>query len=235
MKTYAVIVAGGVGERMGRAEPKQFLPLAGEPIIARSIAVFESTGAIDAIVVVSGRESIERTQAIVREKNFRKVVAVVPGGSRRQLSVWEGLQAIEPPCDVVAIHDAVRPLVTPEIVTQSVLVARNFGGALVACPVTSTIKIISDDGFVRATPERRTLVAAQTPQTFSYSVLMRAYREAVAIDFRATDDSQVVERLGAPVVMVKGSEENLKITTPTDLVIAEAIFARRKLESGDGA
>jgi 2-C-methyl-D-erythritol 4-phosphate cytidylyltransferase len=229
MKTYAVVVAGGAGQRMGKPIPKQFLLLGGEPILARTLEVFENTAIIDSVIVVVPKNQIEFTKTeIVNKYSLKKVETVCAGGERRQNSVWAGLQAIKPPCDVVAIHDGVRPLITPEVITKSVLVTRNFGAALVAHPVRSTVKVISDDGFVPSTPERRTLVSAQTPQTFNYNLITEAYREAIRSDFRATDDSQIAEHAGARIVIVPGDAENLKITTETDLEMAELIFLRRR-------
>jgi 2-C-methyl-D-erythritol 4-phosphate cytidylyltransferase len=228
MKTYAVVVAGGMGQRMGKPVPKQFLPLGDRPILAVTLEVFEHTDVIDAVVVAVPPVHVERTRAEIVEKyGFKKVETVCAGGDRRQDSVWEGLKAIKPPCDVVAIHDGVRPLIRPELITKSVMVARHFGGALVAHPVRSTIKIISDDGFVVSTPERRTLVAAQTPQTFAYQMILDAYKEAIRMDFRATDDAQIAEHAGARVIIVQGDAENLKITTETDLELAEIILKKR--------
>jgi len=229
MKTYAVIVAGGIGRRMGANKPKQFLMLARRPILARTIEVFESTDAVDRIIIVAPRGYVEPVRKdIVKRFGFQKVKRVVMGGRRRQDSVWAGLQAIQEPCDVVAIHDGVRPLVTPDIIEKSILVARNFGAALVAVPVTSTIKTITGDGFVRRTPERRTLMAAQTPQSFNYNIIMNAYSDAVKHDFRGTDDSQLVEHMGARVVIVPGHQENIKITMETDLALAQMIISRRR-------
>jgi 2-C-methyl-D-erythritol 4-phosphate cytidylyltransferase len=229
MKTYAVIVAGGIGRRMGANEPKQFLMLARRPILARTIEVFERTDAVDRIIIVAPRGYVELVHKdIVKRFGFQKVKRVVMGGRRRQDSVWAGLQAIKEPCDVAAIHDGVRPLVTPDIIEKSILVARNFGAALVAVPVTSTIKTITGDGFVRRTPERRTLMAAQTPQSFNYNIIMNAYSDAVKHDFRGTDDSQLVEHMGGRVVIVPGHQENIKITTETDLALAQMIISRRR-------
>ncbi|MCB1152751.1 2-C-methyl-D-erythritol 4-phosphate cytidylyltransferase [bacterium] len=231
-KTYAVVVAGGSGTRMGADTPKQYLMLARRPILARTLEVFEKSAEIDAVIIVVPRGFVQKTRdEIVHRYNFPKVRYVVQGGRRRQNSVFNGLKAIRGACDVVAIHDGVRPLVTPDLIDKSVRVARNFGAAIVAYPVTSTIKIISHDGFVDSTPERRYLMAAQTPQTFQYPVLMKAYEQAMATDFRATDDSQLVERLGVKPIVVQGSRENIKITTTADLELAECIFRTRKAEA----
>lgn len=228
-KAYAVIVAGGVGRRMGRNVPKQYLLLAGRPILARTLEVFEKTPAIDGVVVVVPRGHVAATRAdIVKKYGFAKVRTVCQGGDRRQDSVLCGLRAIKEPCDVVAIHDGVRPFVTADQISRSVHVARHFGAALVAAPVTSTIKKIADDGFVIDTPERRKLMAAQTPQTFRYDLILAAFEEAAREDFRATDDSQLAERLGVMVVVVQGDADNIKITNPVDLELAEVIWRRRR-------
>jgi 2-C-methyl-D-erythritol 4-phosphate cytidylyltransferase len=235
MDTYAVVVAGGIGQRMGKTLPKQYIEVAGQPILARTLRVFEQTEAVTKVIVVVPSALVQGTKNdIVGRFGFTKVESVVAGGDRRQDSVWNGLQAIRPPCDVVAIHDGVRPFVSPQLITKSVMVARHFGAALVAHPVRSTIKVISEDGFVASTPERRMLVAAQTPQTFQYDLILRAFREAIRMDFRATDDCQVAENSGARVIVIPGTPENIKITTPLDLDLAEAIVRRMEQNHGDG-
>lgn len=232
-KTYAVIVAGGVGARMGAKIPKQYLKIGGRPILARTLDVFEQTEVIDAVVIVVPRGHVASTKnEIVRRYGFRKVKTVCVGGDRRQHSVRNGILAIKEPCDVVAVHDGVRPFVTPEIIARSVHVARHFGAALVAEPVNATIKVIADDGFVIQTPERRKLMAAQTPQTFQYNLIRMAFDNAEGIDFRPTDDCQMVERLGYPVVIVQGDRDNIKITNPIDLELAELIWKRRRAPKG---
>jgi len=149
------------------------------------------------------------------------------GGKNRQESVAKGLAAIEKlgllP-DVVVVHDGVRPFVDPKLIDKSVRIAANFGGALVAVPVTDTIKVITDDGFIRQTPDRRWLFSAQTPQAFQYHTLVDAHRKAEADGFVGTDDCQLVERVGGQIVIVEGDERNIKITTPHDLLVARALL-----------
>jgi 2-C-methyl-D-erythritol 4-phosphate cytidylyltransferase len=231
MRTVAVIVAAGRGRRMGAGAPKQFLPLARKPILAHTLAVFEAAEIVDEVLVVVPRDEVARCRTEVVEKyRFRKVRAVLPGGRKRQDSVLTGLRAIEPPCDVVCVHDGVRPFVRPDAIERSVRTAARLGASVVAVPVTDTIKIATDDGFVKATPDRCLLWAAATPQSFRYGMLLDAYERAERDGFLATDDAMVVERTGASVLLIEGTPDNIKITTPEDLALARAILKRRRAE-----
>jgi len=225
--TSAVIPASGLGRRLDSDTDKMFAPLAGQPLIAHTLAVFQNCPEIGEIVLVVREEQIGRAQDLVRERSLTKVNAVVAGGEVRQDSVRSGLAGVSPGCDIVAIHDGARPLVTREIVASSIDAARADGAAIAAVPVIDTIKSSLDGRFVSSTLDRERLYAIQTPQTFAREVIQSAYERAYADRYFGTDDAALVERLGLPVRIVQGSYENVKVTTPTDIATAEAIMRAR--------
>ena len=227
-KSFALIPAAGMGKRMGASINKQYLQLDGLPIVARTISVFEQSPLIEAIYLVIPAEEIPYCREhVVEACGFRKVVEIVAGGRERQNSVMNGLNAMRRDVsddDVVLIHDGVRPLITPQLLQESIEAARGWDGALVAVPAKDTIKAVRD-GLVVDTPPRETLWQAQTPQSFRFSVIYDAHRTAQQEGFMGTDDSSLVERRGGTVMVVRGDYRNIKITTPEDLVLAEAFLA----------
>lgn len=230
MKVIALIPAAGMGKRMGADINKQYLSLCGMPIVARTIAIFDQAPFVDDIYVITPAAEIPYCREHVVERySFAKVRAIVPGGKERQHSVLNGLRAVEDAADddVVLIHDGVRPFVTQHILERSVDVARQFDGALTAVPAKDTVKIVTN-GIVTATPPRETIWQAQTPQSFRYGVIRAAHEIAEAEDFLGTDDASLVERLGREVHIVPGDYCNIKITTPEDLVLAEAFLKSRE-------
>ena len=222
----AILAAAGRGARMG--QPKQLLELAGKPLAAWSLATLASVPAVTQIVVAcepDERSSFERLGARV---GGGKVQRVVSGGARRQDSVFAALRALSSPAELVLVHDGARPFVSTEVLESVIEQAREHGGAIAAVPVKDTIKQVSDSGTVHKTIPRAHLWAAQTPQAFSYELLFRAHENAEADGFMGTDDAELVERLGgATIAIVESSYENLKITTPEDLIVAERIAAGR--------
>lgn len=227
-RSFALIPAAGMGKRMGASINKQYLQLAGMPIVARTISLFENAPFIDGIFLVTPADEIPFCrEQVVEAHGFRKVLEIVPGGKERQNSVMNGLRALQGRAreqDVVLIHDGVRPLISPELLRQSIDVARDCDGALVAVPAKDTIKTVRD-GLVIATPDRDTLWQAQTPQAFRYGVIFAAHLAAEQEGFMGTDDASLVERRGGAVRIVRGDYRNIKITTPEDLVLAEAFLA----------
>ncbi|MSN27327.1 MAG: 2-C-methyl-D-erythritol 4-phosphate cytidylyltransferase [Geobacter sp.] len=227
-KSVALIPAAGMGKRMGASINKQYLLLDGLPIVARTISVFERSPLIDSIYLVVPEEEIPYCmEHVVKACGFRKIAAIVPGGKERQNSVMNGLKAIGKIAaddDVVVIHDGVRPLVTEEILKESIAVARVQDGALVAVPAKDTIKIVAN-GIVVDTPSRDTLWQAQTPQAFRFSVIHKAHLSAEADGFMGTDDASLIERSGGKICIVPGDYRNIKITTPEDLILAGAFLA----------
>ena len=225
-KVIALVPAAGMGRRMGAEINKQYLLLAGKPILAHTLQVFQDTPFIDDIYVVIPAAEIPYCQEHVVERHgLTKVRQIVPGGAERQHSVMNGLQALvgAGDDDVVLIHDGVRPFVPPRVLERAVEMARCHDGALVAVPVKDTVKVVVD-GIVRATPPREDLWLAQTPQAFRYPVIRAAHEIAAAERFLGTDDASLVERLGKDIHIVMGDYRNIKITTPEDLILAEAFL-----------
>jgi 2-C-methyl-D-erythritol 4-phosphate cytidylyltransferase len=228
LKSIALIPAAGMGKRMGASINKQYLKLNGMPIVARTISVFEHSPLIDAIYLVIPAEEIPYCRKHVIEVcGFGKIAAIVPGGRERQNSVMNGLNAMREHVsddDIVLIHDGVRPLVTEKVLRESIMTARLHDGALVAVPVKDTIKIVRD-GIVCDTPSRESLWQAQTPQTFRFGKIFNAHLSAESEGFFGTDDASLIERSGGEVHIIRGDYRNIKITTPEDLVLAEAFLA----------
>jgi 2-C-methyl-D-erythritol 4-phosphate cytidylyltransferase len=221
----AIIVAGGKGTRFGGHRPKQFLEINGTPIILHTLRQFEQAQEIDAVVIAVPAEEVNTFRAAVEESNLKKVSQVVAGGDTRAQSVKRGLAAIEI-AEIVAVHDAVRPLVTPEEIDQVMLAANNSGAAILVTPVSDTIKEVDHNRILRTAP-RAQLRRALTPQCFRFDILKRAYADLEEIEslrIEVTDDSFLVERLGITITTVEGSARNIKITTAEDLRIAEALM-----------
>lgn len=220
MRVGAVIVAAGSGTRMGR--PKQFLPLAGRPVCEWALKAFLDCPEVVKVALVTTPENIREHGARLASDR----VAVVEGGATRMGSVQNGFRALPPDLDAVAVHDGARPLVTPAVIRATVAEALRSGAAVAAVPAKDTLKRAGAGRVVLETPERSAFWQAQTPQTYRRAVLAEAL-ERFAGEAGATDESQLVERAGHPVTLVEASYENLKITTPEDLVTAQALLAAR--------
>jgi len=227
-KAFALIPAAGMGKRMGASINKQYLLLGGRPILAHTLAVFEESPLIAGICLVIPADEIPYCrEEVVEAGGFRKVLEIVPGGRERQNSVLNGLNALQRHAggdDVVLIHDGVRPFIPPALIAQSIAVARSGDGALVAVPAKDTIKCVRD-GIVIDTPDRETLWQAQTPQSFLFSLIREAHLSAVEAGFNGTDDASLIEWQKRTVRIVTGDYRNIKITTPEDLILAEAFLA----------
>lgn len=217
----AIIVAGGAGKRLRARVRKPFVPLRGRPMLCWTLAAFERTPSVGAVVLVAHRADLERARQLIRRRRFRKVIRVVPGGPSRMASVACGVRALPPGARWVAVHDAARPLVTPALIEATLRGARRAKAAIAAVPVVPTVKEAAD-GWVRRTLDRRRLWAVQTPQVFERRLLEQAHRRADG--FVATDDAALVEKMGRRIRIVMGSHRNIKVTTPEDLVIAEALL-----------
>lgn len=206
---------------------KPYLNLGDKPILAHTIGVFDRNPVIDTISVIVDDADLEFCQSSVIAPNaFQKVGDLVVGGPTRQASVFNGLQSLPTDVDCVVVHDGVRPFVTDEVIFACIEAADEWGAAVAAVPVKDTVKVASADGFIVDTPDRDTLWAVQTPQAFRASVLLDAHALAQREGVTATDDAMLVEQLGFKVKIVSGSDSNLKITTPDDLIIAEALKRR---------
>ena len=201
------------------------VPLAGVPVVLRSVRALAASDCIDSLVIVTRTECMETLRTLCAEVS--KPVTVVAGGASRPESVLAGLAALPEGTELAAIHDGARPLVTQAVIAEAVEAAERCGAAAPAVPVHDTIKQ-AENGLVRATPERKTLFAVQTPQVFDVKLLKTVLRAAMERGIALTDDCSAVEAAGKPVVLTQGCEENLKITTPVDLTLAEAILKRRK-------
>jgi 2-C-methyl-D-erythritol 4-phosphate cytidylyltransferase len=222
----AIIAAAGRGSRMAGTRPKQFLELAGTPIIFHTLRPFDLCDSIQEIVVVLPAEEVSGFRLLVDKAGFPKLSQVVPGGETRAESVVRGLESVHSSnVDIVAIHDGVRPFVTAGEISSTVAAARESGAAILVAPLIDTVKEISGNGIVR-TVDRARLRKALTPQCFRFDLLRRAYKSVDLRDSTLTDDSSVVERTGFQVTVVEGSSRNIKITTHEDLALAEAVLRR---------
>jgi 2-C-methyl-D-erythritol 4-phosphate cytidylyltransferase len=220
----AIIAAAGQGSRMGGARAKQFLKLAGTPVIFHTLRVFEACDAIQEIVVVVPAPETADFLDLAEKFGLRMLSRVVAGGDTRSESVFRGLQSVRAAsAEIVAIHDGVRPLVTAAEIAKTVAAAQQDGAAVLVAPVTDTIKQVAN-GVIAQTLNRADLRRALTPQCFRYELLCRAYEQPDAFAAEITDESLLVERLGAPITIVEGSSRNIKITSKEDLVIAEQML-----------
>ena len=233
VKTAAIVLAAGHGKRMHSKVAKQYLLLKGEPVVVHALRAFEKAG-MDEIILVTGADEVEFCKKdIVAQYNFSSVRQVVSGGKERYDSVWNGLKALMatgfPEDGIVLIHDGARPLVNGAIIARSVDGAREFSACVAAMPVKDTIKVADVDGFSASTPDRSTLWQIQTPQAFQFRLIYRAYEKMFMPGTdrsHITDDAMVVERMtDTKVKFVEGSYSNIKVTTPEDMVIAEALCA----------
>jgi len=227
-RVAALIPAAGEGRRMGGSTPKQFLQLGGREILAHTLAVFDACLAIDDMwVVVAAEQCTSCQRTIVERYGLQKVRGIIAGGKTRQESVWRGLQQVSEAVEVVMVHDGVRPFVTTLLIEQILEQARMYGAAIAGVPLQDTLKRVSTAGDVEVTVPREGIWRIQTPQAFRHALLQRAFHHAWQHDLHATDEAGLVEALGYPVRVVAGSESNVKITTPDDLVFGEILLRQR--------
>jgi 2-C-methyl-D-erythritol 4-phosphate cytidylyltransferase len=219
----AIIPAAGIGSRMQTDRAKQMIELGGVPVLVHTLRRFEECPAVDQVILALQPNLTQEVLALASRYNLTKIARIVAGGAERQDSVYRGLQVVSSAA-IVVIHDAVRPFVTPDEIRAVIERAAKTGAALMAVPAVDTIKQVKS-GRVHRTLDRKSLYHAQTPQAFRYSVIKEAYDRASREGFSATDDSQLVERMGHRVSIVEGSHINIKITRPFDLRLAEAIYS----------
>jgi 2-C-methyl-D-erythritol 4-phosphate cytidylyltransferase/2-C-methyl-D-erythritol 2,4-cyclodiphosphate synthase len=234
----AIIPAAGSGIRMGLSAPKQFLELAGVPILVHTLRIFQQIDAVGHIVVAAPPDSCSRVEGLVQDYHLTKVFRVIAGGEKRQDSVLAGLEALPAEVELVLVHDGVRPFVPVSVVENCLLKAEKNGAAMVAVPVKDTLKSVSSDKMIEKTIDRKGVWQAQTPQAATKALLKEAYARAAAKkDFVATDEAALLELLGHPVKVVEGSEKNIKITRPEDLVLAKGILMEsgKELKSSAGS
>ncbi len=213
-----MVVAAGRSLRM-RGLDKLFAPLGDRPLLAHTLAAFQSCPAVDRVVLVLAADNLARGQALAEREGLDKVFTVCPGGQHRRDSVWAGLEALGP-CAWVAVHDGARPFITPRLIEEGLEAAHETGAAICAVPAQDTVKRVDEQRRVLRTLDRRRLWLIQTPQVFRYDILRDAHQRSRR---PATDDAALVERLGRRVQVFSGSPHNLKVTTPEDLTLAEAL------------
>ena len=226
----AVVLAAGQGRRMGTDLPKQFLPLCGKPVLWYSLNCFQNSGLTDRIVLVTGKEWIGYCEEeIVQKYGLSKVKTITEGGENRYDSVYNGLKACAD-TEFVMIHDGARPFITDEILSRGLLGAEKTGACVIGMPSKDTVKIADQEGFIKETPQRSSVWIIQTPQVFRYSLIREAYRRIMESGtVNVTDDAMVVEQtLGTKIALAEGSYENLKVTTPDDLLKCRAIVEGTK-------
>jgi len=230
----AIVLAGGSGSRMNSSTAKQYMELCGIPVVTHALKTFQQSEAVDEIILVTRKEDLEYAETeLVRKYDLTKVTRIIPGGKERFDSVWQGIQATahfsadpEKEEDVILIHDGARPFVLERMIRDSIAAALNYGACTVAVPVKDTIKVVNKEGFGIDTPDRSTLYQVQTPQTFRREVIEEAHRHFHAEPRpRITDDTMLVEEyLKKNIYIVEGDYRNLKITTPEDMILAEALL-----------
>ena len=241
MKVVAIVLAAGVGKRMHSDVAKQFLPLQSRPLICYSLDVFNNSPHVDEIILVTGADAVEYCQKEIVEKyGYRKVSRIAVGGKERYHSVWKGLQmsfdSTEEKADYVLIHDGARPFVSEEIIERNLEALKTERACVTGMPSKDTVKIATEEGFVSGTPNRSLVWLIQTPQSFEFDIAYEAYRKLIESEeeilsqgIQVTDDAMVVEHFSKNrVKLVEGSYENIKITTPEDLPIAECFLERMK-------
>jgi 2-C-methyl-D-erythritol 4-phosphate cytidylyltransferase len=222
----AIITAAGKGTRMNSDINKQYIEIAGIPVLSRTIKAFQQCEDIDSIILVVNEEDINFCRhRIVEYYNFTKVKSLVSGGAERQNSVYKGLCEVSQDCKIVLIHDGARPFVTNDNIVDSINAVKTYGACGVGVRLKDTVKICDQNGFVVSTPDRNSLWSIQTPQVFAYHIIMDAHERAIQSNYIGTDDMVLVEKLGIPVKIIEGNYQNIKITTPEDLAIGESIIA----------
>lgn len=223
----AIIVAAGNGERMNSSLSKQFIHIFDRPIISYTIEMFQNCEMVCDIIIVTKEADILEMNSIVKAFDFTKVSKIVSGGDSRQQSVYKGLLEVDNDTSLVAVHDGARPFVLIDDIKGTLRKAKEFGAAATAVKLKDTIKETDGDQFVTNTPDRSKLWAIGTPQCFEYDLIMRAYENANMHNVNATDDCALAEKIGVKVKLVEGSYENIKITTPEDIIFAKAILESR--------
>jgi 2-C-methyl-D-erythritol 4-phosphate cytidylyltransferase len=227
MSVVAIIPAAGVGIRMGGETPKQFLSLEGVPVFVHTLRKFASSDIIDEIYVALRDEDMDRATKDIDREHFSKPVRLVQGGVTRQETVARALAELPSPAEIVVVHDAVRPFIELEMIQRVTDAARKEGAAILGIPSVDTIKQVERQTILGTIPRER-IVLAQTPQAFRISVLKEAFARAGADGFNGTDESSLVERMGQAVIVLMGSDRNIKITKPSDLPLARLYIAQER-------
>jgi 2-C-methyl-D-erythritol 4-phosphate cytidylyltransferase len=227
--TSAIIVAGGSSRRMGF--DKLLAMLDGKPVVAHSIASFHQCASVREIILVVREDRIAVFEQLVADQDFKKVKHVVAGGTQRHLSVWNGLQKVSSKADFVAIHDGARPLTTSSLIGKCLALAHEHGAACCASQIPDTVKRASDTQVITESVDRAGLWAMQTPQIFSFGLIMQAYAGLISNQEVVTDEVSAIQRLGKKIALLRNDDWNFKITFPQDLEMAEDVLARRRTKS----
>ena len=227
MRVAAIIAAAGMGLRMQSPISEPYLLLAGKPILAHTLEVFEGVKEVQEVTVVAHADDLEYCrEEVIAAHGFKKVLRLVPGGKERQDSVYHALKALqlEDDLDIILVHDGVRPFILPEQIRRVIKAARSHGGAILGLPAQDTLKRVNPQGKVVHTLDRKDIWQIQTPQGFQAELLQRAFVEAYSRNFYGTDEASLLEEMGHQVVVIPGDPWNLKITTQDDLQLAEALL-----------
>ena len=226
-KVGVIIPAAGIGKRMGGSVNKPFLEVAGKPIIVRTLEQFQNSPEVDIIIVASEYKNLEQVTMLVNRYHLQKVNSVIEGGNERQDSVWNGLQALsQHDVDLVIIHDAVRPFISLQLIKSVLHAALKDNAAIVAVRPKDTIKKSNITGYAEETLNRDQLWITQTPQVFQFLLIYNAFIKARSDNFLGTDDANLAERIGTKARIIEGTYDNIKITTPEDMELAESIVKR---------
>lgn len=229
MFVSVIIAAAGNSTRYGTGKSKQFLILDNTPVLIKSIQAFEAIDTVKEIIITARKQDFEIIENFIAQYGVSKVKHIVEGGATRQDSIYAAVEKVDEKADLIAVHDGARPLIKREVIESVIQKADEVNAAACAVPVKDTIKIIDSSGKIVTTPERDALRAVQTPQIFRFFLYKAAIEKAVSDGKQYTDDCQLVESIGHPVYLVDGDYENIKITTPDDLLVAEKfLFERRK-------
>lgn len=228
MRTVAIIVAAGKSTRIENKLPKQFIEIFGKPVVVHTLEKFELCSSVDEILLVVPEDYLSYSIEIVNKFYFKKINKIIPGGGKRQDSVYKGLLAVPHNTKIVVIHDGVRPLIKVSKIVESIKLCREFKAVILAVPVKETVKRV-EDSFVITTLNRERLWSVQTPQTFDYKLILNAYKKAKEDGFVGTDSSSLVERLGVEVKVIEDDYDNIKITTKEDFLFAQEILKGERL------
>lgn len=228
MFVSVIIAAAGNSTRYGTGNSKQFLLLEGVPVLIKSVQAFEQIDEVKEIIITARKQDFDVIEGFLQQYNIKKVKSVVEGGATRQDSIAAAVKKVSEETEIIAVHDGARPLVSKKTIIGVIEKAVEKGAAACAVPVKDTIKIIDSSGKIVTTPDRASLRAVQTPQVFDFALYKEAIDKAVSESKQYTDDCQLIESMGHPVYLTDGDYENIKITTPDDLLVAEKFLSERR-------
>ena len=223
----AIFPAAGQSRRMNASKNKNFLLIDDKPILVHTLEKFSKVNEINKLIIAAAENEVNIVSDILKKADI-KPFEVVIGGSERQYSIANALKVIPDDAEIILVHDAARPLIDVEVIDEIIETTKIYGGAIAVVPVKDTIKAVDKENFVVDTPARSTLVAVQTPQGFKREIILKAYKQAEIDNFLGTDDSSLVERIGVKVKIVMSDYQNIKITTPEDILIAKTFILKAR-------